>query len=118
MPARPAIIQHEAARVEFVMHLRGGEGEKAADDRRIERRRDVARRRACPERSACVRQGLLGGMQPRGNGEEREREDEADGDHEFRRGMFACGYFFIPSSTACALNSVVYRLRGTVFMDL
>ena len=61
-----AIIEHEAARVQFVVNARRRKWDEAADDHRAELGRDVARRRASTE---CV-------SRKRGVSEEKQGEED------------------------------------------
>ena len=63
---RLPIVEHEAARVQFVVHSRRRKRHEAADDHRTEFGRDVARRRAGAE---CV-------SRKRGAGEQEEGEND------------------------------------------
>ena len=66
---RRAVVEREAARVQFVVDVRGGAVLEAAVDRAAERRRDVARRRAGAEDARRFGRG-------RRSGEQRDREEE------------------------------------------
>ena len=69
--ARVSVIQNEAARVEFVVNVRGRERDEAAHDVATEVRCDVARGGACPQRGWGYR-----GRNERDSGEQSE-EDES-----------------------------------------
>ena len=75
--ARRAIIQHQAAGKELVMHMRGGKREEATDDVGAEGRREVAGRRAGAKLFRLRRGGVSGGGEDAGEAKQPEPPAES-----------------------------------------